>query len=271
MFKLRRRLFWISLGIIALISPFAIQVIMTTLLDDVPGGSNDGWLGFWGGYLGAIISIAGVYRSIKAQHEDNEIERVQNNRPFLQSLDQNGIQVNDSVYHSTTSIDFYRFSGVFFRLENVSTKPAVDIIFALFEESTNEITDMIWVPSLTQKPVLVSYRVPKRKDVYKRGKVQIAYKSISGEYGVFNQTFTDDYTLKFPTTIWGNYAKKTYEDLKCKYNNHNQKYKEHPFEIWHQNLSIFSEQDVEYYEKVRKQLFKADHPEFFKKSDDEKK
>jgi len=269
MFKLKRSTFWIFLGIIALVSPFIIQVVMTTLFNDIPGGSNDGWLGFWGGYLGAIISIAGVYRSIKAQHEDNEIGRVQNNRPFLQSIDQNGIHINDSVYHSTASIDFTRFSGTFFRLENVSTKPAIDIIFALFEAETNEITDMIWVPSLTQKPVLVSYRVPPEK--YRRGKVQIAYKSISGEYGVFEQIFANDYSLNFPVTIWGIDAEKIYKDLNRRYNNHNQKYKDKPLKVWHQNLSIFSKKDVEYYEKVQKQILKKKYPELFNEGDGRKK
>lgn len=30
-------------------------------------GSDDGWLGFWGGYLGAIISIVGIYWSVNQQ------------------------------------------------------------------------------------------------------------------------------------------------------------------------------------------------------------
>lgn len=270
MFKSKGRIFWFFLGIISLVSPVIIQVSMTTFLDDIPGGSSDGWLGFWGGYLGAIISIAGVYRSIKAQHEDNKVGRVHDNRPFLQSLDQYGVKVNDWVYHSTLSIDFERFAGVFFRLENVSTKPAVDIIFTLYEAETNEITDMVWVPSLAQKTVLVSYRIPNSKNPYKRGKIKIAYKTISGEYGVFTQTFTNDYTLHFPLTIWGNEAEEVYKNLQCLYNDHNQKYKDEPYKVWNQNLSIFSEKDVNHYGKVRENFFKKEHPEFFNKKNDNK-
>ncbi|WP_076657800.1 hypothetical protein [Lactiplantibacillus plantarum] len=37
-------------------------------------GTNDGWLGFWGGYLGAIITILGVFMQIRSERK-SEIEK----------------------------------------------------------------------------------------------------------------------------------------------------------------------------------------------------
>lgn len=38
-------------------------------------GSNDGWLGFWGGYLGALISVLGIYFQVTKNIEESEKNR----------------------------------------------------------------------------------------------------------------------------------------------------------------------------------------------------
>ncbi|WP_056984114.1 hypothetical protein [Lentilactobacillus farraginis] len=258
--------FWPTLALVAVISPFLIQVLMTSLLANVPGGSNDGWLGFWGGYLGAIISIVGVYQAIKVQHQDNKDEIVASNRPFLSCITQYGVKVNDWVYHSSTSIDFDRFYGNFFRLENLSTRPAVNIIFAVFEEGTGRIVDVIIIPSLVQKAVLVSYRYPKREE-FKKEKIEIVYKTVDENFGRFTQTFSNNETLKIPKTTWGENAKKEYNKLKAVFNKHNLDHQNHPFEIWHQNFSIFSPGDVKYYDRVHHDMIKKKYHDLF---DDDK-
>lgn len=261
--KKKYKWFWPALGIIAVISPLLIQVFMVSLFSNIPGGSNDGWLGFWGGYLGAIISIAGVYRSIKVQHEDNQKDRVYNNRPFLRCITQYGVKVNDWVYHSDNSIDFDRYSGAFFRLENVSARPAVDILFAVFEEGTGKVVDIIVIPSLVQKAVLVGYRYPKFKD-FQKEKIEIVYKSVNDEFGQFVQRFTNDKTIRLPKTSWNEDAKTEYNKLLKLFNEHNTKYQQDLNKVWNQNLSIFNEKDVRYYDRVRHEMLEKKYPGFFK-------
>lgn len=58
---------------IALILPFGIQWLMTHgFWENTAGGTNDGWLGFWGGYLGAIISVSGVYYQVSKELSANK-------------------------------------------------------------------------------------------------------------------------------------------------------------------------------------------------------
>lgn len=58
---------------------------MTQLLINVETsnkGSDDGWLGFWGGYLGAIIGVAGAIFVVQIQlnedKEGRETEKIDN-------------------------------------------------------------------------------------------------------------------------------------------------------------------------------------------------
>lgn len=45
--------------------------------------SNDGWLGFWGGFLGALISTIGVYKSVEKQMIMERAVDIENARPHL--------------------------------------------------------------------------------------------------------------------------------------------------------------------------------------------
>ncbi|MCG0752751.1 hypothetical protein ACN6UL_15005 [Lactiplantibacillus plantarum] len=48
----------IVVAIIALVVvPASLQWLMTDVFSQTNGGTDDGWLGFWGGYLGAIITV----------------------------------------------------------------------------------------------------------------------------------------------------------------------------------------------------------------------
>lgn len=49
--------------------PIMVGLLMNTSFFDGISGSNDGWLGFWGGYLGSIAAILGVYWQM---HEENK-------------------------------------------------------------------------------------------------------------------------------------------------------------------------------------------------------
>jgi hypothetical protein len=56
---------WISLPVI----PAIVGVFTWLPITNIGNGSDDGWLGFWGGYLGAIITIYGVYLQIHSERE----------------------------------------------------------------------------------------------------------------------------------------------------------------------------------------------------------
>ncbi|MFZ1603557.1 MAG: putative phage abortive infection protein [Leptotrichiaceae bacterium] len=58
--------------VLLVLVPLCISVI---IMPDVGSGSDDGWLGFFGGYLGAIIGLFGAMIIIYIQLESDEISR----------------------------------------------------------------------------------------------------------------------------------------------------------------------------------------------------
>ncbi|ARO07125.1 prophage P1 protein 35 [Lactiplantibacillus plantarum] len=65
-----------SVLIIFVIVPFGLQIMMWVLSTGVfDVGTDDGWLGFWGGYLGSIIAVIGVYWSVFKQHKFDKESR----------------------------------------------------------------------------------------------------------------------------------------------------------------------------------------------------
>lgn len=69
-----------GLVVVFIIIPFFTQFLIN--IDSNFKGSNDGWLGFWGGYLGAIIGVAGaiyvVNIQLNEQKDSREAEKVDN-------------------------------------------------------------------------------------------------------------------------------------------------------------------------------------------------
>ncbi|MDT6980181.1 hypothetical protein [Levilactobacillus zymae] len=63
---------WIVLVLVIIGIPFLVQSLMTGTFASTGGGSNDGWLGFWGGYLGAAITVLGVYIQLRIQFGDKK-------------------------------------------------------------------------------------------------------------------------------------------------------------------------------------------------------
>jgi len=61
-------------------------------------GTNDGWLGFWGGYLGAIIAIGGIYWQM-SQQKKQEIVKA---RPIFYVGDRRALNKNEKVYYNAT-------------------------------------------------------------------------------------------------------------------------------------------------------------------------
>lgn len=61
-------------GVILLI-PLVVQFFLwvTSALNIFVTASNDGWLGFWGSYLGSIVAIGGVYWQVNRQSRQDRI------------------------------------------------------------------------------------------------------------------------------------------------------------------------------------------------------
>ena len=81
--KIIKQYWWVFLlGLLAIIIiPVILQWMMISVLNNTSGGSDDGWLGFWGGYLGAVITVpTTVFVAIwsirkQIQESKNQFER----------------------------------------------------------------------------------------------------------------------------------------------------------------------------------------------------
>lgn len=62
--------------------------------------SNDGWLGFWGGFLGSAFSIFGVYVSIYEQKAVNEAATIKKNRPSFSYINRIRLSKGEKIYFS---------------------------------------------------------------------------------------------------------------------------------------------------------------------------
>lgn len=86
---LRKHSFLIILIVLVFI-PIIVALFIDLPFFDKFSGSNDGWLGFWGGYLGSIVAILGVYWQMREENKQwkEDINREKREkyvevRPFL--------------------------------------------------------------------------------------------------------------------------------------------------------------------------------------------
>lgn len=68
------RKYWWAIVLVVLGVPLVIGLLMEYgVFATFGGGDSDGWLGFWGGYLGTVISLpVSVWISIQTIHEENQ-------------------------------------------------------------------------------------------------------------------------------------------------------------------------------------------------------
>lgn len=72
--------FLVSILIIPLIVQFFLW--LTTVWNIFTSSSNDGWLGFWGSYLGATISVLGIYFQVNKELKANQAGLEESKRQF---------------------------------------------------------------------------------------------------------------------------------------------------------------------------------------------
>ena len=111
---------WLIYVVVVGVAIFGPMLVINFLMDfgwfkSVGHGSDDGWLGFWGGYLGAIVSIGGLYwqTTLQIKNENNKVR---------EQLKQQNDQIKHQEQHRKEDIDrqkerYYMESRPFFSVE----------------------------------------------------------------------------------------------------------------------------------------------------------
>lgn len=87
--------FWIVIGIVP---PILLNFGMSRFTSI---GSDDGWLGFWGGYLGAAITVIGVYVQIYMGNKSAKNLEALKSRPYVY-LNSESAGIYKRVYFKNT-------------------------------------------------------------------------------------------------------------------------------------------------------------------------
>lgn len=64
-----------SIFFILVLIPYSMQAIIN--IESAAKGSDDGWLGFWGGYLGSVIGVLGTYAVLRVQLKNEKKVRIE--------------------------------------------------------------------------------------------------------------------------------------------------------------------------------------------------
>lgn len=136
---------WKAIGIIALgiilpmlILNFAMDI---TLFDSLSSADNSAWLGFWGGYLGSIVSIGGIYWQVNRELRGAK-ELDLNSARALVLIKKKYENLTGNVYCTNAFENKNNIFGVqlpFFEIENISANlmSAVKIIIE-YNDGTSE-------------------------------------------------------------------------------------------------------------------------------------
>lgn len=130
------------LGVIGvlIVVPFLTQLLIN--FETNSKGSDDGWLGFWGGYLGAIIGVAGAIFVVQIQlNEENksrEVEKVDNT--FFNLLSLHNEQKNTLTKKSTFEEIYSRFNEA---LKEQLLKEGLDFFYSQSDLIIGVLRDII--------------------------------------------------------------------------------------------------------------------------------
>lgn len=131
--------------IIPLLIPAIVEIGLSIF--NVSNSSADGWLGFWGGYLGAIIAVVGVWWQTNKTIENEKKKSFIIVRPFVNvSISTKDIKYSDKVksYYTNESVENNSFldlqekyNGNVITISNLSDKPMVRIYIKLTIDKNN--------------------------------------------------------------------------------------------------------------------------------------
>lgn len=119
--------------------------IFVALLLHAPGlnnvfGSDDGWLGFWGGYLGAIVAIVGVWWQTNKTIKNEKELMFSQKRPYIVLRELNVDKV-DKIYGSEVCTLDDNFQVL--AIKNLSDQPFFSVKILFDEEKSPIVIDRI--------------------------------------------------------------------------------------------------------------------------------
>lgn len=82
---------FVALGVVPIILLVCMHFLNSVFLGD---SSNDGWLGFWGGYLGALLGLYGVQMQLKSEQKT----RLDDNHPKFYLFFRMSFEPSKKVY-----------------------------------------------------------------------------------------------------------------------------------------------------------------------------
>lgn len=106
---------------VVLVIPLILELLMNTDVANKCSGSDDGWLGFWGGYLGAVIAIGGVYWSVNKQLRGDKEGTYRMSRPFF-IVNLKKHLVKTSEIYASNDVTNITNANSFMCINNVSSK-----------------------------------------------------------------------------------------------------------------------------------------------------
>lgn len=141
--KVEYKILIITIGAI-IILPNLIEILMGYITAD--NGDDGDWLGFWGGYLGTIITVAGVYWQVRKQRDNDKEADFREARPlFLLTKHNDVVNLNDKGriyafdYTSLSELFNKSVSITYFCINNVSDKFMAGVMIKFYskKESVN--------------------------------------------------------------------------------------------------------------------------------------
>ncbi|WP_025082914.1 hypothetical protein [Latilactobacillus fuchuensis] len=138
---------WVKRGILVVVLVLA-PIVMSNLMEIYPfnkvPGENSDWFAFLGGYLGAILTVGGVYYQISSENKNNEKLEFRKSRPyfaitikgkydtlsdvyFKNEKDKNNALKNITAYEASGAMRIRYHDDKCVRIQNASTHHAFSL------------------------------------------------------------------------------------------------------------------------------------------------
>ena len=110
------------------------------IFDELGNGSDDGWLGFWGGFLGAILAVVGVWWQTNKTIKNEKELMFSQKRPYiiLQELSADKV---DEIYGISNCDLKDKFQILV--IKNLSNQPFFSVKIVLNDQGSPVIIDRI--------------------------------------------------------------------------------------------------------------------------------
>ena len=116
--------------IIPLLIPAVVEIGLSSF--NVNIFSNDGWLGFWGSYLGAIFAVAGVWWQTNKTIKNEKELTFSNVRPFFNlTVERDTLNFGKLYVTSNEEIELGR-KVIYLKIDNFSNKLMMKVILKIY-------------------------------------------------------------------------------------------------------------------------------------------